>query len=92
MRGNFTNVVVASSNVTENKTANNNTTVLQPDMKVEKIALNKSAYVGDVIAFDIVVRNTGDCDLGDVTVSEIYNSDELSFIGYSDDALWNFGE
>ena len=88
VRGNFTNVVVASSNVTENKTANNNTTVLLPSMTVQKVALNKSAYVGDVIAFDIVVRNTGDCDLGDVTVSEIYNSDELSFIGYSDDALW----
>ena len=74
--------------MTDDAPGNNTTTVYQPAMTVEKVALNKSAYVGDVIAFDIVVRNTGDCDLGDVTVSEIYNSDELSFIGYSDDALW----
>ena len=39
--GNFTNVVVAKSNVTKETSANNNTTVLGPDMSVVKEALNK---------------------------------------------------
>ena len=74
--------------MTENKTANNNTTVVEPNLSVEKIALNKVAYVGDVIAFDIVVRNTGDCDLGDVCVTEIFDADELEYVGHSDNATW----
>ena len=87
MRGNFTNVVVASSNVTENKTANNNTTVLQPDMKVEKIALNKTVYVGNQTTFAIVVCNTGDCDLGDVAVVE-KSYDGLVFDSYVDGVVF----
>ena len=73
--GTFTNVVVAGSNVTENKTAENDTTVLGPDMtvvkqalNVVKQALNTTVYVGEQTEFLIVVNNTGDCSLGNVTV------------------------
>ena len=69
--GTLNNTVVVSSNGTENKTTNNTTTVYKPDMAVEKIALNKTVYVGEQTVFTIVVRNTGDCDLGDVFVNEI---------------------
>ena len=37
--GNFTNNVCVSSNITENKTTSNNTTVLKPDLEVKTIAL-----------------------------------------------------
>lgn len=39
--GNFTNVVIAGSDKTENKTANNTTTVNNPNMTVTKIAITK---------------------------------------------------
>ena len=68
--GNWTNIVTASSNVTENRTAENNTTVYRPDLKVEKITLNKIVYLGNQTVFTIVVTNTGDCDLGNVSVVE----------------------
>ncbi|OEC94423.1 DUF11 domain-containing protein [Methanobrevibacter sp. A27] len=78
--GNWTNVVVAGSNLTDNKTGNNTTKVYKPDMAVEKLSLNRTVYVGNQTVFTIVVRNTGDCDLGDVFVVEkapmglVYNS------------------
>ena len=68
--GNFTNVVVAKSNVTKETSANNNTTVLGPDMTVVKEALNKTVYLGEQTEFLITVNNTGDCSLGNVTVVE----------------------
>ncbi|OEC94613.1 right-handed parallel beta-helix repeat-containing protein, partial [Methanobrevibacter sp. A27] len=78
--GNFTNFVVVTSNETDNKTTNNTTKVYKPDMTVEKLSLNRTVYVGNQTVFTIVVRNTGDCDLGDVFVVEkapeglVYNS------------------
>ena len=68
--GNWTNVVTATSNVTENRTAENNTTVYRSDLKVVKVALNKLVYLGNQTVFTIVVTNTGDCDLGNVSVVE----------------------
>ena len=68
--GNWTNVVTASSNVTGNRTAENNTTVYRPDLKVEKIALNKTVYLGNQTIFTIVVTNIGDCELGNIEVTE----------------------
>ena len=50
--------------------ATNKTIVYKPNMTVEKIALNKTVYLGNQTSFNIVVRNTGDCDLGNVTVVE----------------------
>ncbi len=89
VNGTLINTVNASSNETDNKTANNNTTVYNPDMTVEKIALNTTVYVGDNIYFMIVVTNTGDCDLSDVVVTEIYNANELTLVDFDNKSLWS---
>ncbi|SEK40210.1 polymorphic outer membrane protein repeat-containing protein, partial [Methanobrevibacter gottschalkii] len=68
--GNFTNIIISSSNETTNKTTNNTTTVYTPNLTVEKLSLNRTVYVGNQTVFTIVVRNTGDCDLGEVFVVE----------------------
>lgn len=68
--GNFTNVVVSGSNVTDNKTTNNTTKVLKPSLKVEKITLTSKVKLGQLTSFKIIVTNTGDCKLGDVFVIE----------------------
>jgi uncharacterized repeat protein (TIGR01451 family) len=89
VNGTLINTVNASSNETENKTANNNTTVYKPNMTVEKLSLNATVYVTDNVYFMIVVTNTGDCELADIVVTEIYNSNELAFVDYNDKALWS---
>ena len=68
--GSFTNVVVAGSNETDNKTTENKTTVKKPDMKVEKITLDSLVVVGEQVTFEIVVSNTGQTDLSNVFVEE----------------------
>ncbi len=68
--GNFTNVVVVKSDYTENKTAENNTTAVNPEFSVEKICLNPLVSVGEQVTFEIIVRNTGVVDLTNVVVSE----------------------
>ncbi|MBQ7927557.1 MAG: Cna B-type domain-containing protein, partial [Methanobrevibacter sp.] len=70
--------------------ATNKTTVYKPNLTVEKIALNSTVivYVGDHIAFNITVNNTGDSNLYNLTINEIFNSTELKFIRYSDNTTW----
>ncbi len=86
--GRFTNHVVVSSNETENKTGNNTTKVLKPGINIEKIAINKTVVVGQQVLFEIVVRNTGDETLGNVTVREI-SYDGLVFDHMQDyEDLW----
>ena len=77
------NISLYSIGLKEELVASNKTKVYQPDMKVEKVALNKTVYVGNQTVFTIVVRNTGDCDLGDVTVVE-RSYDGLVFDSYVD--------
>ena len=91
VNGTVINTVNASSNMTDNKTANNNTTVYKPNMTVEKLALNNTVtvYVGNLTAFKVIVTNTGDCDLSDVVVSEIYNHNQLKFARFSGDGWIN---
>ena len=67
----------------ETLNATNRTTAYKPNMTVEKIALNKTVYLGNQTSFTIVVRNTGDCDLGNVTVVE------KSYIGLIFDSYVN---
>ena len=76
--GNFTNVVVAGSNETENKTAKNNTTVVTPKFAVEKLSLTPFVSVGDQVIFEIVVTNTGLVDITDMFVEE-FEYDGLVF-------------
>ncbi|MBQ8017368.1 MAG: hypothetical protein IJ258_04595 [Methanobrevibacter sp.] len=71
--GNFTNIVIAGSNITENQTANNTTTVYKPGLKVEKITLTQNVKIGSLTSFKIIVTNTGDCKLGSIFVYEKYD-------------------
>ncbi|SDA72896.1 DUF11 domain-containing protein, partial [Methanobrevibacter millerae] len=99
--GNFTNIVTVGSTETENKIANNTTTVYNntvpddedepdknPDIFIEKIALNDVVILGSQVRFEIVVKNTGNVILNNVVVSEesfeglVYDS----FIDYT--GLW----
>ncbi|MBQ9025966.1 MAG: DUF11 domain-containing protein [Methanobrevibacter sp.] len=68
--GNFTNVVVVNADNSENKSAENNTTVVNPEFTVEKICLNPIVGVGEQVTFEIIVRNTGIVDLTNLVVSE----------------------
>ena len=91
-RGNFTNVVVAGSNETDNKTANNTTEVLKADLVVEKQVLTKNVVVGNPAEFLIVVRNTGDVDLDDVFVLESKYDSGLEYLSYSSvEGNWRYG-
>ena len=80
--GNWTNVVVAKSNLTENKSADNVTFVEGPGMEVFKWALNQTVYLGNETYFMVIVKNTGNCDLHGVNVTEMYNSSELRYVKY----------
>ena len=86
--GNWTNVVVAKSNLTENKSADNITFVEGPGMDIIKLTLNKTVIVGDDVYFMIVVTNTGNCDLHGVNVTEMYNSSELRYANHNKQNLW----
>ena len=64
---------------------------IQPNMTVDKDSMNGTTilYVGDIVAFNITVYNTGSHVLGNVTVNEFYNHSELNYYDHSDKALWN---
>ncbi|SDA72906.1 anti-sigma factor domain-containing protein, partial [Methanobrevibacter millerae] len=85
--GNFTNVVVAGSNETDNKTANNTTKVLQPGLDVSKITLTPVVNIGNQVTFEIVVRNTGETNLTNVFVEE-FSHDGLTYDSFVDNGLW----
>ena len=54
-------------------------------MTVQKITIDKVVFVDGNVTFMIVVTNTGDCNLTDVKVTEIYNSAELDLLDIKDD-------
>jgi uncharacterized repeat protein (TIGR01451 family) len=87
--GTLTNTVNVTSNETTNKSTNNTTTVYKPNMTVAKLALNKTVYLGEETYFMIVVTNTGDCDLTNIKVSEIYNSEEMDSITFVSGDKWS---
>lgn len=87
--GNMTNNVTTGLG---NYTLDNDTvnfTVYAPNMTVEKLTLNKTAFIGDNVTFMIVVTNTGDCNLTNVKVTEVFNSTELRFEDYTNKDKWN---
>lgn len=87
--GNFTNVVVADSNETDNKTTNNTTSVFTPGLNIEKISNNQTVKVGDNVVFTIVVTNTGDCNLTGVYIKDNEYSNGLKYISYKG-SDWTF--
>ena len=68
--GDIVNTVNATSEEAENLTVNNHTYVLNPNLTVEKLSLNNTVRVDDKVIFTIVVTNTGNCDLANITVVE----------------------
>ena len=89
--GNFTNVVVASSNETGNKTGNNTTKVLKPGMKVVKRTITPRVVIGEKSIFEIIVTNTGETDLEKVFVRESKYDSGLVYLDYiSKNGNWKY--
>ena len=79
MNGTLVNNASVVSNLTNETNATNNTTAYKPNLTVEKIADNKVVYVGNETSFTIFVKNTGDCVLHNVTVTESWFSEGLEY-------------
>jgi len=99
--GNFTNIVTVSSNETGNKVANNTTIVYnqttpdpqsnrtkEPNISIQKIALDKVVIIGNQAIFEIIVTNTGNVVLHDVTVTEDSFTGLIYDSWYDSTGLW----
>lgn len=83
--GNLKNTIVVGSNNTTNTTTDNKTqSSPKPSLDVMKITLNKTVYTGEQTQFMIVVTNTGNCDLGNVEVTDDV-PEGLSYASFVDD-------
>ncbi len=89
--GSFTNVVVAGSKETENKTGENKTTVYKPGLDVQKITLTPLVLVGNQAKFEIVVRNTGEVPLHNVVLEET-SYEGLIYDSFTDNGLWSYSD
>ena len=89
--GTFTNVVVAGSDESENKTSRNTTKVVEPKLDVQKITLTPLVLVGDQAKFEIVVRNTGDVPLHNVVLEET-SYEGLIYDSFTDNGLWSYSD
>ena len=85
--GNFTNVVVAGSDETENKTTNNTTKVVEGKLDVKKITINPVVLVGDQVTFEILVKNIGEVTLSNVFVEESYYTG-LTYDSFVKNGYW----
>lgn len=79
--GDFTNIVDVTSNQTGEitKSTNNTTHVKEHDFSIEKILLNQTVNIDDTIVYTVVVTNTCDLELNNITVNEKY-PDALEFV------------
>ena len=72
--GEITNTVIATANMADNVTDSCLVEVIKtpenPGMIVIKSADKTSVKIGELIRFTITVKNTGDCNLGDIFVIE----------------------
>ena len=86
-QGVFVNTVNLTTNETGSRiiNASNKTTVLK---LLDKITVNKTVILGDNVSFIIVVNNTNNITLHNVTVTEIFNSAELQFVNYTNQDKW----
>lgn len=89
---NITFKVLSKDNITnpievifedENRTANDTVYAIKVGIDVDKISLNRTTYLGNQSGFDIIVTNTGNVDLANVTLFENYPEELIfdSFIG-----------
>ena len=87
----FTTTKTGVLNNTANTTygnSTNNTTVVGPDMKVEKITLNKTVYLGNVTMFKIRVTNIGEVDLTNIVVDEVDYDEGLVLTDWKGEYPW----
>ncbi len=84
--GDFTNIVDVTSNQTGEitKSTNNTTHVKEHDFSIEKILLNQTVNIDDTIVYTVVVTNTCDLELNNITVNEKY-PDALEFVSFKGD-------
>ena len=73
------NNVTAKSNETNETNDTDDVRVYNPNMTVEKLTYEEVVYVGDIAIFTIFVKNTGDCELHNVTVTETWFSSGLEY-------------
>lgn len=69
-RGKFNNVAVATSRNTAKAVAEASTTVVQPGLKIVQTG-DKEQYLHKTATYSIVLSNTGDVPLEDVTVTDV---------------------
>ncbi|AMK15481.1 DUF7507 domain-containing protein [Methanobrevibacter olleyae] len=50
--------------------ANNSTFVKDPEFTVEKVLANNDVKLGDIIIYNIIIKNTGNVELGNITVKD----------------------
>ena len=97
--GNFTNIVIGSSDKTENKTANDTVEIIPAcDLSIIKTVSNQYSRYGDVISWKIIVINNGPSDALDVYVVDklaeglIYQGYDASIGSYNPTTgIWTIG-
>lgn len=85
---NNTAIVNAENSLPNNSSALINVLPQNPDIEVVKKALNSVVILGDKAQFEIIVNNTGNMDLGNVTITED-SFDGLEYDNYVQSSLWN---
>lgn len=68
--GRFTNTIVGNSDQTEEQYDSDIVDVIKPEFDVIKVALNETVGVGEQVTFEIIVHNTGQVDLTNLTIYE----------------------
>ena len=93
--GNFTNIILVNNDVLDTNellSANSldegiyvsaGVEVVKPEYTIEKVALNKTANIGDEIVYEIIVHNTGKVNITNITVRDI-PSDGLEYLRFID--------
>ena len=82
--GNLTNTATGGSDESDNDTGNDTVEVFSPKLSVQKITLNETVYVGQIVEFRIVVANVGDCNVSNIVIKEDAPN-ELVYIDYKSD-------
>ena len=71
--------------------SSNVTKVISPNMTIEKISNNQTVEVGEKVSFTITVKNTGDCNLIGVYITDKDYSDGLTYDSFVDSSgKWSF--
>ena len=71
--------------------SSNVTKVISPNMSIEKISNNQTVEVGEKVSFTITVKNTGDCNLTGVYITDKDYSDGLTYDSFVDSSgKWSF--